>query len=133
MITENLLDSTFGHISADWESAKSEAREILARVAKAESTISYGDLARGIRSIRFDPHGDDFRHFLGQLSWEADAAGTGMITVLVVHAGGDNRPGNGFFKLAKHLGRDVSDPDICWITELQRVYREDAGPATRSR
>jgi len=52
MITENLLDSTFGHISADWENAKSEAREILARVAKAESTISYGDLARGIRSIR---------------------------------------------------------------------------------
>ena len=29
----------------------------------------YGELTRKIRSIRFDPHGDDFRRFLGQLSW----------------------------------------------------------------
>jgi hypothetical protein len=126
VITENLLDSTFGHAAVNWETAKEEAREILAHTAEAESTITYGDLARRIRSVRFDPHGDDFRHFLGQLSWEADLAGRGMITVLVVHAGGDNRPGKGFFALAKHLRRDVSDPDRCWVEELERVYRDFA-------
>ncbi len=126
MITENLLDSTFGHDVKDWGKAKEEAQAVLMDTARAQSTISYGELARRISSVRFDPHGDDFRHFLGQLSWEADIAGRGMITVLVVHAGGDCKPGNGFFRLAKHLGRDTSDPDICWITELQRVYSDYA-------
>ncbi|HTB81841.1 MAG TPA: hypothetical protein VK717_13230 [Opitutaceae bacterium] len=28
-----------------------------------------------------------------------------MLTAIVIHAGGDNNPGNGFFELAKSLGR----------------------------
>src|ERR1022692_1536320 len=39
--------------------------------AKTEIPVKtfYGELTRKIHSIRFDPHGDDFRRFLGQLSW----------------------------------------------------------------
>ena len=125
VITERLLDSTFGHISTDWNHAKVEALKILALTAERQQTITYGDLAKSIRSVHFDPHGDDFRHFLGQLSWEADISGRGMITALVVHSG-DQKPGKGFFNLARHLGRNVSDLDKCWVEELQRVHSDFA-------
>src|SRR5258708_23374726 len=46
-----------------------------------------------------------------------------MITVLVVNARGDNRPRNGFLSLAKHLGRDVSDPNVCWVRVAKSLSR----------
>ena len=46
---------------------------------------------------------------LGEISSEEDAAGRGMLTVLVVHRAGDMQPGPGFFELAKQLGRNTSN------------------------
>jgi len=46
-----------------------------------------------------------------------------MITAIVVHKD-DHRPGVGFFTLAAELGRDVSDPDKCWLQEMERVFRD---------
>jgi len=123
LIKEAQLDDTFGHPRELWDAAKEEARRILAQTAKIPDVIEYGELTRKIRSIRFDPHGDDLRHFLGQLSWESDVAGRGMITAIVVHKH-DQRPGTGFFTLAAELGRDISDPDKCWSQEVERVFRE---------
>ena len=57
---------------------------------------------------------------LGQISEEEDAAGRGMLSVLVVHKDGDKMPGPGFFTLAKKLGRDISDRDKCWSDELTK-------------
>jgi len=45
-----------------------------------------------------------------------------MLSVLVVHKEGDQRPGDGVFKLAEELGYAVSDRDEFWITMLTRVY-----------
>jgi hypothetical protein len=43
-----------------------------------------------------------------------------MLTVLVVHKG-DVMPGDGFFELARSLGRDVRDREKVWIAEFNRV------------
>jgi hypothetical protein len=122
MIAKSQLSSTFGHDSELWAGAKTEALWELAKVAKSSDLIEYGELAKKIQSIRFDPHGDDFRRFLGQLSWESDAAGVGMITAIVVHKR-DQQPGKGFFTLAKELGRDLSNCEQCWAQEVVRVFR----------
>jgi hypothetical protein len=123
MINEGHLNDTYGHPPESWEAAKAEARRILVDKAKAGQLIEYGELTHQIRSIHFDPHGNEFRRFLGQLSWEEDAAGRAMITALVVHKV-DSRPGGGFFVLAQHLGRDVSDHERCWSTEVERVFAD---------
>jgi hypothetical protein len=123
MINGDQLNETYGHSRESWEAAKTEARRILAAKAKARDLIEYGELAQQIPSIHFDPHGDDFRRFLGQLSWEEDAAGRAMITAIVVHKL-DKRPGGGFFVLAQRLGRDVSDLECCWSTEVRRVFTD---------
>ena len=123
MIKEDQIEGTFGHLEELWDAAKEQARQVLAKSARKADVIEYGELTRRIQSIRFDAHGDDFRHFLGQLSWESDAAGQAMITAIVVHKD-DQRPGVGFFSLAAELGRDVSDPDRCWSQEVERLFRE---------
>jgi len=120
---EKQLDQTYGHKHERWEAAKAEARRVLVERAKAEDLIRYGELSHKISAIRFEPDGHDFHHLLGQLSWESDSAGEGMISVLVCHKDGDGLPGSGFFSLAKELGRDVSDRVKCWSDETKRVYR----------
>jgi hypothetical protein len=90
--------------------------------AKAKNTIAYSDLANEIRAIRLEPHERPLGYLLGEISEEEDAAGRGMLSVLVVHKTGDMKPGPGFFELAAQLGRDTSDTDLCWINELNLVY-----------
>ena len=115
---------TYGYPQTAWEAAKQEAEAILNAVAADPNGIpvAYSELASKITAIRFAPDQSEFRHFLGQLSTDSDAAGRGMITALVVYKDRSKRsPGPGFFKLAKRLGRDISDPDACWIAEVKRV------------
>jgi hypothetical protein len=44
-----------------------------------------------------------------------------MLSVIVIHQGGDGRPGPGLFVLARELGRDVRDKEIFWVTEVALV------------
>jgi len=114
---------TYGYSRSIWEAAKEQAYAILNAVA-ADGTdlIAYSELAQKITAIRFAPEQSEFRHFLGQLSIESDAAGRGMITALVVYKDRSKRfPGPGFFDLAARLGRDVSDKWAFWGTEVGRV------------
>lgn len=46
-----------------------------------------------------------------------------MLSALVVHKEGDMQPGPGFFDLAKRLGKDVTDIDMCWLSEFKKVHR----------
>ena len=124
MIKKSQLNNTFGHDREHWANAKEEARRVLSDIAVTSKLIEYGELTKRIQSIRFEPRGDDFRRFLGQLSRESDATGLGMITAIVVHKE-DQRPGNGFFTLAKELGRDISDGEE-WAREVGRVFRHFA-------
>lgn len=111
-----------GFSEADWNAAKAEARGLMVERAKVRGMIPYSDLVQQIRGIRLDAHDPRLFYMLGEISSEEDAAGRGMLTVVVVHKVGDMQPGPGFFELAKQLGRNIGDIDKCWIDELHRVH-----------
>ena len=113
---------SYGYTDAQWNAAKEEMREVLIAVARDKGKISYTKLTEMVHTIHFSPEAAALHHMLGEISIEEDAAGRGMLSVIVVHKDGDMMPGPGFFKLAKKLGRDISDRDKCWINEFNRVY-----------
>jgi hypothetical protein len=107
-----LHPSQYGYENADWEAAKEEMRSILierARVGgEVKGTIPYSDLVNQVTTIHLEPDSYALAAMLGEISSEEDAAGRGMLTVIVVHKEGDMQPGPGFFDLAKRLGRDTT-------------------------
>lgn len=105
-----------------WNAAKEEARGIMIERAKVRGMIPYSDLVNQLASIKVDAHDTRLFHMLGEISSEEDAAGRGMLTVVVVHKHGDMQPGPGFFELAKRLGRDTKDVMKCWVDELHKVH-----------
>ena len=111
-----------GFPEAAWKAAKEEARGIMIDRAKVSGTIPYSDLVKQITSIKIDAYDTRLSHMLGEISSEEDAAGRGMLTVVVVHKHGNMQPGPGFFELAKHLGRDTKDREKCWVEELHNVH-----------
>ena len=112
----------FGYDIQLWDAAKEEATQILIAKAKSDSpTITYSELTDQVQTIRMEPDSHALKMMLGEISTEEDEFGHGMLTVLVVHKGGDFRPGGGFFDLAERLDRDVSDRELCWITEFTTV------------
>jgi hypothetical protein len=119
---------TWGHPQSQWDRAKAQAKKKMIEIARRRSAIAYSELVTAIEAISFQPDEKPFHNLLGQISIEEEQAGRGMLSVLVVHKGGDFRPGPGFFELAQELGRDTHDRDRFWAQELQRVY--DAWPRT---
>ena len=123
--------NTFGFAQSDWDAAKHEAHAaMVAAVQSAAGIISYGDLTAKIATIHFEPDAHIFHELLGQISKAENEEGRGMLSVVVVHKSGDKRgqPGDGFFKLAQELGRDVHDRLEFWATELR--YVRNAWPRT---
>lgn len=104
----------------NWEAAKTEAVASMAKRARRGRTMTYTELCEEIVSIQFDPHDSRLPHLLGQISTAEDADGRGMLTAVVVHKQ-DGQPGDGFYKLAESLGRDVKDPEATWISELNAL------------
>ena len=130
MIADPQRFPTWGNSPSEWETAKRQATNKMIEVAKRRGTISYSDLVVAITAIRLQPDEKPFHNLLGQISIEENEAERGMLSVVVVHKGGDFRPGPGFFELAQDLGRDVREPDKFWSEELQRVY--DVWPRPKS-
>ena len=118
-----MTTSKYGYKAEDWAAAKEEMRQILMERASLRGMIPYSDLVSRIETIRMEPDSFALAHILGEISEEEDAAGRGMLSVIVVHKVGDMQPGTGFFQLAKKLGRDTSDILVCWMDELKRVHR----------
>jgi hypothetical protein len=112
----------FGFDPIQWEAAKSEAKQVLAKCAGDRRMIPYSDFVKEIRSIYSDHHDVRLSHFLGEISTEESIAGRGMLTALVVHKHGDYQPGPGSFECASSLGRDTSDIVKCWIDEVKKVF-----------
>ncbi|HLF70586.1 MAG TPA: hypothetical protein VI759_00330 [Dehalococcoidia bacterium] len=114
---------TFGYGDSEWEHAKSEVCDILRELARDfGSTIAYSELVGRVQAIKLHQQSPALAGMLEQISTSEDAAGRGMLSVLVVHKSGDLRPGRGFFDLAQRLGRDVSDEDAFWVGELKKVH-----------
>ncbi len=116
------MDTILGYPEDKWNAAKEEIRTILIATAKAQGTIAYSELVEKVTAIDIPARGQVISHILDEISREEDTRGRGMLTVLVVHKHGKQRPGPGFFELAKDLGRDTSNKDKCWLDELNKVY-----------
>ena len=112
----------YGFTDDKWSEAKTQARLLLIERARVRGMIPYSELAGLISAIDLEAHDQRFFHLLGELSEEEDAAGRGMLSVIVVHKARDMQPGPGFFELAKRLGRDTSDIVSCWVKELHKVH-----------
>ena len=119
----------YGIAQSDWDAAKSEARNLMIARAKLRGMIPYSDLVRGITTARFEAHDQRLFHLIGEISTEEDAAGRGMLSVLVVQKSGDMQPGPGFFELAGQLGRDTTNILECWVNELTACTQ--SGPRER--
>ena len=116
-----LMSTKFGHSAVAWNDAKEEMRQVLIATAKKRLTISYSQLVNEVQTIHLEPDSQILAILLGEISSEEDAAGHGMLTVIVVHKTGDTQPGPGVFGLAEELGRNTSNIERCWIEELNRV------------
>lgn len=112
----------YGIAQSDWETAKIEARDLMIARAKLRGMIPYSELVQGITAAHFEAYDQRLFHLIGEISADEDAAGRGMLSVVVVHKRGDMQPGPGFFDFAKQLGRDTSNTLTCWIDELHRVH-----------
>ncbi|AZN97257.1 hypothetical protein EJ066_08120 [Mesorhizobium sp. M9A.F.Ca.ET.002.03.1.2] len=112
-----------GFSETNWEKAKAEAKQAMISRARIPKTISYSELVSAIRAISLEPHDPRLSHFLGEIAAEEDAAGRGMLTVVVVHKHGDQKPGPGFYEMARGLGRETSDQEAFWVSELDFVHR----------
>ena len=97
-------------------------RHILIDRAKQRQTIPYTDLVAQVKAIDLPRNSPALWNMLGEISTEEGAAGRGMLTVIVAHGKGNTLPGAGFFRLARRLGKDVSDKTTCWVEELRRVH-----------
>ena len=117
------MTTKYGYTAEAWGAARDEMRTILADRARLRGMIPYSELVGRIEAIRMEPDSHALAHMLGEVSEGEDAAGRGMLSVIVVHKVGDMQPGPGFFQLAKKLGRGTSDILACWIEELKRVHR----------
>lgn len=112
----------YGYPADQWEKAREEMRQILIERARLRGMIPYSTLVSKIQTIRMEPESYALAAMLGEVSSAEDAAGRGMLSVVVVHKDGDMQPGPGFFELAKELGRDTRDILKCWVEELKRVH-----------
>jgi molybdopterin synthase catalytic subunit len=112
----------YGFPQTSWDAAKQEAKAAMVTRARVRGMIPYSDLVKQINSIKLDAHDPRLFHMLGEISSEEDAAGRGMLSVVVVHKVGDMQPGPGFFELAKQLGRNTSNILKCWVDELHKVH-----------
>ncbi len=116
------MDTKHGYSLIDWNNAKEEMRKILIERAKVRGMMSYIELVGKVKTIRLEPHSQALDAMLEEISSEEDAAGHGMLTVIVVHKCGDMEPGSGFFKLAEQLGRNTSNTLECWVSEFKSVH-----------
>jgi hypothetical protein len=96
-----------------WLAVKAEMAGILRDRARLKRVITYSELSSLIRTTTVPYDSLVMATLLGEVSTDEDAAGRGMLTVIVVHKSGDTMPGPGFFKLASTLGRSVADPMQC--------------------
>lgn len=102
-----------------------EVRLKLEEAARSQTTIHYGDIAP-ILKLDMENPGDRSRigDLLGQISEDEHKAGRPLLSVVVTRKE-DQRPGPGFFDLAKRLGlMSTLDKDTFFVYELKRTHKE---------
>ena len=103
-------------------------REELLRVAKIGSYINYSDVAP-LAGLDMDlPHDrNEIADILDGISQAEHDAGRPLLSAVVIRRD-KNKPGRGFFVLARRLGLYRGGDDLgYWLAELRRVHDHWAG------
>ena len=93
------------------------AWEILVARAREGRTITYGEMAT---AMLLSPQSAQFTDTLNELSRSENAAGRGLLSVLVIRQR-EGTPGIGFFRLARELGHQFDDEEQFFREEVERV------------
>ena len=114
-------NTRYGFPLEAWEGAKAQANALLEERARGRTTITYAEICREVTAVTLKPRSWAIMGFLNEICTEADARYGIMLASLVVRADA-GMPGNGYFRNAARLGRDVSDPEGYWRSEVERIY-----------
>ena len=119
--------------TASWDTLKNVTRELLeSRLKSTGPEFTYTDFSELLErrtGRHFEVRDKKFHDLLCDVCRETEREGIGLISVIVVHSGGDALPGDEFFKLAEEFGRNVADRRQFWDEENRRV-REKYRPQT---
>ena len=123
----------WGFSESEWSQARSALEALLAEVAHARSTVTYGEVARRALGGRVSARSSALMDLLGEVDTEADARLGCMVASLVVRAD-TGMPGDGYFHFAAlELGRSVDDREAFWRAEVARVWDAYASEAEAAR
>jgi len=111
----------YGSPADDWERAKLQAKDFLTACARRRATTTYSELCSEVDAIHLRPYSFAIVAFLNEICSEEDAAHGVMMASLVVRKD-TGIPGEGYFRHAGRLGRDVSDREAFWRSEAEKVY-----------
>ncbi|MDO8847469.1 MAG: hypothetical protein Q7W51_03655 [Coriobacteriia bacterium] len=114
-------DTRYGFPLPAWEAAKAQANAFIQQRARERRTLTYAELCREVTAITLKPRSWAIVGFLNEICTEADARYGIMLATLVVRAD-SGLPGDGYFRHAERLGRDVTDRDEYWRSEAERVW-----------
>lgn len=114
-------NTRYGFPAEAWETAKAQANALLEQRARERGTITYAEVCRAVTAIELKPRSWAIMGFLNEICTEADTAHGIMLASLVVRAD-TGMPGDGYFRNAARLGRDVSDREAYWRSEVERIY-----------
>ena len=114
-------ETRFGFTQTEWIEMRDEMRRVLSEIAQTRTTITYGDLVTRVSGRRISPRSAALAALLGDVCTAEDAERGTMLGSVVVRAD-SGIPGEGYFRHAEELGRDVSDPHAFWLAEVTRVW-----------
>lgn len=98
-------------------------------IAKSEDIVTYGQIAPVVGlSMDVDADRAKMSAYLEEIVRNEHAAGRPLLTSIVVHAGGDNNPGEGFFQIATELkyfsgSRDQFKRLQFWVDAVKKTHR----------
>lgn len=100
----------------------------LVTLAREDQLTTYSDIAP-LADLTMDDaaHREEMSRLLEEIARCEQAAKRPMLTAIVVHQGGDNNPGEGFFAIAAEFGRFTRTRNQnrraeFWVSQVAEVY-----------
>lgn len=116
----------YGLDDQQWQIACDEIRNQCIAVARKRDTITYGELASRLRTIKVHPGAYVLHALLRAVCATEFTAGRGMLCAVVVSQR-HGRPGAGFYRMLATMDYYCEDPVNCWqqiVGELYDYWRE---------
>lgn len=114
-------DTRYGFARSDWDLAKEQAKSFLVARASERGTTTYSELCEVVTAVHLRPYSFAMMAFLNEVCAEEDALHGVMLASLVTRRD-TGLPGDGYFRFAEKLGRDVRDREAYWRSEVERIY-----------